>query len=173
MSGHRLMVPPIQIGLGLGLCLGVATAIGGITGGRLGVRKAAGSMSWGPKFAALVTVVVMPFFLGSFYAPLFAGSAENNPAKPGFKPPEALLPVDTTARLNSRSDLLGGLNRGGKSESDAGHQSWRDVQRRGFEIATSDGPRGNAAQSRHAGAGWSAKDGIVAHCGWRSPRPQY
>lgn len=60
---------PIQIGLGLGLCLGVATAIGGITGGRLGVRKAGGSMSWGAKFASLNTVVVMPFFLASFYAP--------------------------------------------------------------------------------------------------------
>lgn len=60
---------PIQIGLGLGLCLGVATAIGGIAGGRLGVRKSGGSMSWGAKFAALDTVVVMPFFLGSFYAP--------------------------------------------------------------------------------------------------------
>jgi predicted MFS family arabinose efflux permease len=60
---------PVQIGIGLGLCLGVATAIGGITGGRLGVRKAAGSMSWGAKFSALNTVVVMPFFLASFIAP--------------------------------------------------------------------------------------------------------
>lgn len=79
--------------------------------------------------------------LGSFYAPLFAGDANNNPALPNFKPPEALLPVDTTERLNSRSQLLGSLNRGGRSESDASQQSWRDVQRRGFEIATSDGPR--------------------------------
>jgi hypothetical protein len=79
--------------------------------------------------------------LGSFYAPMFAGSAENNPAKPGFKPPEALVPVDTNDRLNSRSDLLNSLNRGGRSESDASAQSWRDVQRRGFEIATSSGPR--------------------------------
>jgi hypothetical protein len=79
--------------------------------------------------------------LGSFYAPLFAGDANNNPAKPNFKPPEALLPVDTNERLNGRSQLLNSLNRGGKSESDASQQSWRDVQRRGFEIATSDGPR--------------------------------
>src|SRR4029453_2033559 len=79
--------------------------------------------------------------LGSFYAPLFAGDANNNPAKPNFKPPEALLPVDTNERLNSRSQLLSSLNRGGKSEADVSQQSWRDVQRRGFEIATSDGPR--------------------------------
>ena len=80
--------------------------------------------------------------LGSFYAPLFAGDANNNPAKPNFKPPEALLPVDTNERLNSRSSLLTSLNRGGnRSESDAAQQSWRDVQRRGFELSTSSGPR--------------------------------
>jgi len=60
---------PMQIGLGLGLCLGVATAIGSVIGGQLGVRYARGSKSWGAGFAAGVTVVVMPFFLGSFYAP--------------------------------------------------------------------------------------------------------
>ncbi len=60
---------PIQIGLGLGLCLGVATAIGAVVGGRLGVRHARNSRSWGAGFAAGVTVLVMPFFLGSFYAP--------------------------------------------------------------------------------------------------------
>jgi len=60
---------PIQIGGGLGLCLGVATAIGAVVGGRLGVRNAAGAKSWGAKFATWDTVVVMPFFLGSFYAP--------------------------------------------------------------------------------------------------------
>ena len=52
-----------------GLCLGVATAIGSIVGGQLGVRHAGGAKSWGAGFAARVTVVVMPFFLGSFYAP--------------------------------------------------------------------------------------------------------
>jgi MFS family permease len=65
---------PIQIGLGLGLCLGVATAIGGVAGGRLGVRFGGGALSWGARFAAWNTVVVMPFFLASFYAtsPLLA-----------------------------------------------------------------------------------------------------
>ena len=60
---------PIQIGLGLGLCLGVATAIGAVVGGRLGVRNAGASKSWGAHFATWNTVVVMPFFLGSFYSP--------------------------------------------------------------------------------------------------------
>jgi hypothetical protein len=79
--------------------------------------------------------------LGSFYAPLFVGDANNNPAKPNFTPPEALLPVDTVERLNGRSSLLGNLNRTRTSEGDPVQQGWREVQRRGFEIATSDGPR--------------------------------
>jgi hypothetical protein len=79
--------------------------------------------------------------LGSFYAPLFVGDANNNPSKAGFKPPDALLPVDTNERLNSRSDLLNNMNRARSSESDATQQSWRDVQRRGFELTTSSGPR--------------------------------
>lgn len=59
---------PIQIGAGLGLCLGVATAIGSIVGGQLSVRYGAKSRSWGAGFAAAITVVVMPFYIGSFHA---------------------------------------------------------------------------------------------------------
>jgi len=60
---------PMQIGLGLGLCIGVATAIGSIFGGQLAVRYAKNSRSWGPGYAAAVTVLVMPFYVGSFHAP--------------------------------------------------------------------------------------------------------
>jgi MFS family permease len=59
---------PIQIGIGLGLCLGVATAMGSISGGQLSVRYGAKSKSWGAGFAAAVTVVVMPFYIASFHA---------------------------------------------------------------------------------------------------------
>ncbi|HEY4080160.1 MAG TPA: MFS transporter [Burkholderiaceae bacterium] len=59
---------PIQIGGGLGLCLGVATAIGSIVGGMLSVRYGARSRSWGAGFSAAITVVVMPFYIGSFHA---------------------------------------------------------------------------------------------------------
>jgi hypothetical protein len=79
--------------------------------------------------------------LGTFYAPLFVGDANNNPSKPNFKPPEALLPVDTKERLNDRSSLLTNLGRGRTTDAEQAQQGWRDVQRRGFEIATSDGPR--------------------------------
>ncbi len=78
--------------------------------------------------------------LGAHHAPLFVGSAANNPALPGFKAPDALLPVDTNERLHGRRDLLGSLNRGA-SASDSAQQGWRDVQGKGFEIATSTGPR--------------------------------
>jgi MFS family permease len=59
---------PMQIGLGLGLCIGLATTIGAVVGGQLSVRYGK-SRSWGAGFSAAVTLVVMPFYLGSFYAP--------------------------------------------------------------------------------------------------------
>ena len=34
-------------------------------------------------------------YLGTPYAPLFVGSADNNPAMPGFKPPDDLFPRPT------------------------------------------------------------------------------
>ena len=114
--------------------------------------------------------------LGSFYAPLFVGSAENNPAQPGFKPPDALLPVDTVERLNGRSDLLGNLNRARNSESNQSQQGWRDVQRRGFEIATSDGPREafnldrEPVRLRDRYGAQSARSELVARApGWWNP----
>jgi MFS family permease len=65
---------PVQIGGGLGLCLGVATAIGSITGGQLSVKYGMRSKAWGAGFAACIQAAVMPFYMGSFHAPhpLFA-----------------------------------------------------------------------------------------------------
>src|SRR5713101_1738311 len=37
--------------------------------------------------------------LGTAYAPLFVGSAENNPAKPGFKAPDLLATSETPERM--------------------------------------------------------------------------
>ncbi len=75
--------------------------------------------------------------LGAPYAPLFVGSAENNPAKPGFKAPDTLISKEAPERMQGRRQLLDGLNRG-KSER---QQEWQAVHRRGFELATSTGPR--------------------------------
>lgn len=76
--------------------------------------------------------------LGSPYAPLFVGSAENNPAKPGFKPPDSLIASETPERMRGRERLLKDLER---SERVSGGENWHDVHRRGFELATSPGPR--------------------------------
>lgn len=67
--GRAFTLTPMQIGLGLGMCIGVATAIGSIAGGALAVRHAKHSRSWGAGYAAWVTVLVMPFYVGSFHAP--------------------------------------------------------------------------------------------------------
>lgn len=66
--GRAFTLTPLQIGLGLGLCIGVATAIGSISGGALAVRYARHSRSWGAGYAAWITVAVMPFYVGSFHA---------------------------------------------------------------------------------------------------------
>ncbi len=75
--------------------------------------------------------------LGAPYAPLFVGTAENNPSMPGFTAPDALLSKETPERMASRRQLLDGLN---PTVSDS-KQDWRELQRRGFELSNSDGPR--------------------------------
>src|SRR5207253_3429385 len=50
--------------------------------------------------------------LGAPYAPLFVGSAESNPATPGFKAPDSLVSAETPERLRGRRELLGDLDPG-------------------------------------------------------------
>src|SRR5262249_40173735 len=71
--------------------------------------------------------------LGAPYAPLFVGSAENHPAKPDFKPPEAFAQTETPERMERRRQLLEGLERT-SGESQSGN--WQELHRRGFELAT-------------------------------------
>jgi hypothetical protein len=75
--------------------------------------------------------------LGAPYAPLFVGSAENNPSKPGFKAPDVFTPPESTERMLGRQHLLDNLEVG----KTASQQGWQGVHRQGFELATSDGPR--------------------------------
>jgi Protein of unknown function (DUF1501) len=77
--------------------------------------------------------------LGAPYAPLFVGSAENNPATPGFKAPDSLLPAEPPERMLGRRQLVDDLDRSGSAS--ASQEGWQGVYRRGFEIATSPGPR--------------------------------
>jgi hypothetical protein len=76
--------------------------------------------------------------LGAPYAPLFVGNAEDNPAKPGFKAPDVFNSTETAERMAGRRYLLDTLDpaRGDQRETD-----WDALHRRGFELASSAGPR--------------------------------
>jgi hypothetical protein len=74
--------------------------------------------------------------LGSPYAPLFIGSADNHPAKPGFKPPDVFAANETAARMHGRRQLLDQLE---QERHEKGN--WLEVHQQGFELATSPGPR--------------------------------
>jgi len=76
--------------------------------------------------------------LGTPYAPLFVGSAENNPARPGFKAPDLLVSSETPERMRGRRQLLDGLER---PSSERRQEEWQKLHRRGFELATTEGPR--------------------------------
>jgi hypothetical protein len=69
--------------------------------------------------------------LGAPYAPLFVGSAENNPARPGFKAPDELLARVAPERMTGRRRLLADLDRG----KGAGQYEWQELRRRGFDLA--------------------------------------
>ncbi|MES3021496.1 MAG: MFS transporter [Pseudomonadota bacterium] len=60
---------PLHIGLGLGLCMGFASAVGAIGGGQLCVKYFPTSRSWGTRFSAYIVWGILPFLIGSFYAP--------------------------------------------------------------------------------------------------------
>lgn len=76
--------------------------------------------------------------LGAPHAPLFVGSAENHPAMQTFKGPDVFNPTETPERMNSRLDLLHQMER---RESQRKQGTWNDIHQRGFELATSNGPR--------------------------------
>src|SRR4051794_19815085 len=48
--------------------------------------------------------------LGAAYAPLFVGSADNNPAMPTFRPPDVFAPETTPGRMQGRRTLLDTLD---------------------------------------------------------------
>lgn len=76
--------------------------------------------------------------LGAPYAPLFVGSAENHPALPGFKAPDVFAANETAERMQGRRDLLENLEQTSR-ENQRGN--WREIHQRGYELATSSGPR--------------------------------
>lgn len=76
--------------------------------------------------------------LGAPYAPLFVGSADNHPAKPGFKAPDVFSSNETLERMVGRRQLLDGL---ANARNESQHGDWQDLHRRGLELVTGDGPR--------------------------------
>ena len=73
-------------------------------------------------------------YLGSPYAPVFVGSADNHPAMPNFAPPEVYDSVDPT-RMKTRRDLLSGL----ESETLESHPvgtDWNDLREMAFDGMT-------------------------------------
>jgi hypothetical protein len=75
--------------------------------------------------------------LGAPHAPLFIGSADNHPAMKNFKAPDALFSAETNERMFGRRQLLDDLDQ----QQRARQYEWQGVQRRGFDITTSSGPR--------------------------------
>jgi hypothetical protein len=80
--------------------------------------------------------------LGMAYSPMFVGSAANHPAMPTFTPPEELLPAVPPDRMQTRRELLQGLDpaeattRGSRDGRD-----WDDLHGRAFELASGPGGR--------------------------------
>lgn len=60
---------PTVIGLGLGLCIGLASFIGALVGGAISVKQAAKSRSLGARYSAWVSWGVLIPLIGSFYVP--------------------------------------------------------------------------------------------------------
>ena len=76
--------------------------------------------------------------LGAPFAPLFVGSADNHPAMPSFKAPDAFAANETPERMYRRRELLESIE---QTSLDVGRDNWRGIHGKGFELATSEGPR--------------------------------
>lgn len=77
--------------------------------------------------------------LGAAYAPLFVGSADNNPSKPDFRPPELVASGEAaTGRMLERRQLLDSLDQIVSTSNDLpAAKQWQDLHRHAFDLATS------------------------------------
>ena len=66
---RTFLLSPLQVGIGLGLSIGLPFAIGTFLGGHFSMPHVGRSKSWSIKFAAISFVLGLPFYLGSFFAP--------------------------------------------------------------------------------------------------------
>ncbi|MEK6262645.1 MAG: DUF1501 domain-containing protein [Planctomycetota bacterium] len=73
-------------------------------------------------------------YLGSAYAPLFVGSADNHPAMANFKPPEIYNTYDEI-RFGQRKALLGGLE-SSRLDNDQKVKDWSDLREKTYDAMT-------------------------------------
>ncbi|MCO6455816.1 MAG: DUF1501 domain-containing protein [Pirellulaceae bacterium] len=73
-------------------------------------------------------------YLGSAYAPVFVGSAQNHPAMDDFKPPE-IYDLGDTDRLNQRRGLLSKIESHALAKDAAG-TDWVELREKGYEAMT-------------------------------------
>ena len=73
-------------------------------------------------------------YVGSAYAPLFVGSADNHPAMKDFKPPELYNPFDEI-RFGQRKALLGSLE-SSRLDQDQQVKDWSDLREKTYDAMT-------------------------------------
>ena len=73
-------------------------------------------------------------YLGSSYAPVFVGSAENNPAMPDFRPPE-IYDMGDTSRLESRRKLLANIESDAVKDDEVG-KDWDQLREAAYDAMT-------------------------------------
>lgn len=75
--------------------------------------------------------------LGLAYAPLFVGTADNNPSTPNFKPPDVFEMTEPLCMRNRRHLLASLDQQAGVSNGHAAGKQWLDVHEHAFDLATS------------------------------------
>lgn len=73
-------------------------------------------------------------YLGSAFAPLFVGAADNHPAMPNFSPPEIYNTYDEV-RFEDRKGLLRGLE-SGHLDRDKQVRDWSDLREKTYDALT-------------------------------------
>jgi hypothetical protein len=79
--------------------------------------------------------------LGAQHSPLFVGAANNHPAMPNFRAPDALQPAVETARLDRRRRLLASLAPRARKAGRAATRDWDELHGRAVELARGSGAR--------------------------------
>ena len=84
-------------------------------------------------------------YLGSAYAPVFVGAANNHPAMDDFKPPQ-IYDLGDADRLAQRRELLSSLE-SDAVDQDAVGEDWTDLREKGYDAMTR--PEGREAFNLH------------------------